>query len=146
MEIEKVQRKLLIMFWMLLSPAAILYVLGEFLQVDLALLEGAPDEGKFVASTIVILATLAIIPLSLRLFRFNRVKCDLSELGAIALLGWARLRMLMLGGLLLVNELLYYLLGFETSYGYLALILLLAMPFVYPTKNRCLTELESAKA
>lgn len=145
MEIQKVQRKLLILFWLLLVVPAALYISGEFFHADLAFLEGASDGGKFIASSIVILSTLAIIPLSLRLFRFSRVRRDLRELGLPALLGWARLRMMMLGGLLILNTLLYYLLGYETSYGYLALILLLTMPFVYPTKIRCLTEMESAK-
>jgi hypothetical protein len=41
--------------------------------------------------------------------------------------------------MLLANTLLYYVF-MNTSFGYLAIIILLCMPFVYPSKDKCMAE------
>jgi hypothetical protein len=87
-----------------------------------------------------ILLTLAAIPLGLRLFKFRKVADDLRQRGELALLKWGVLRLSMIGDLLVINTLLYYIFGFEPAFGYLAVICLLSMPFIVPTMSRCEAE------
>ena len=52
-------------------------------------------------------------------------------------LGMLRLSLLLIP--MQVNTLLYYL-YMNPAFGYMAIILLLCLPFVYPSMNRCLDE------
>lgn len=130
------------LFWGQLAIPAMLYVCGEFLDVDMAVLSGCSPTVRYAATAAMILFSLALIPLALRLFKFRKIHDDLIERQAFALDKWGVVRLMILGDLLLLNTVLYYAFGFEPAFGYLALITLLAMPFVYPTMNRCLTETE----
>lgn len=85
------------------------------------------------------LLTIALIPLSLRLFKFQKIDTALKQQHEAALWRWGLLRLLMLALPLLGNTLLYYAF-MNTSYGYLAIITLLCMPFVYPTRRKCADE------
>lgn len=133
----------MVMFWGLVAIPALLYVCCEFLGADMAFLAGVTPAPRYVASNAAIFLTLALLPWSLRLFRIPSVHADLVNRKAAALRKWGRLRLLTHGGLLIVNTLLYYLLGFESTFGYLAVVVLLTLPFVYPTMGRCLAETES---
>ena len=53
---------------------------------------------------------------------------------------WGTLRLMILGNLLVINTFFYYAFGFEASYGYLAIVVLLSMVFIFPTMNRCIAE------
>ena len=48
-----------------------------------------------------------------------------------------------MGALLVVNTFLYYAFEMEPSYGYLAVVTLLCMPFVIPTMSRCEEEVKT---
>lgn len=124
----------------ILFIAAIFYVCGEFLQFDMSLFGEASKEQKFVCSTMMILLTIGMLPLSLRLFKMSRVHADLLRRKAPALLLWGSIRLALMGLLIVVNTFLYYAFEFEAAYGYLAVVVLLCMPFVVPTMNRCLSE------
>jgi len=141
-ELKQTQRKLLVLFWAQLAVPALVYVCGEFLQVDMAFLSDASPAVRYTVSTVMILASLALIPLALKLFRIARIHADLVGRGAAALSKWGCVRLLILGDLLCLNTIFYYLFGFEPAFGYLAVVTLLTLPFVYPTMNRCLTETE----
>ena len=52
---------------------------------------------------------------------------------------WGTIRLLILEVPMLVNTLLYYI-YMNTTFGYMAIILLLCLPFVFPSLNRCLAE------
>ena len=130
------------LFCAFLLVAAILYICGEFLHADMGVLAGASRQQRFVASTVMILLTISLLPLSLRLFRFGPVHRDLVSRQAPALRRWGTLRMVMLGMLLVVNTFLYYAFELEASYGYLAVVTLLCMPFVIPTMSRCEAEVQ----
>lgn len=132
----------MILFWLFLSGAAVLYLCGDVMDMDFGLLAKASQEERFVVTTMMILLTLALVPLALRLFKFRRVAEDLIARKEKALRKWGKIRMTILGLLLFVNSLLYYLYGFEPSFGYLALVVLLTMPFVFPTMGRCIAETE----
>ena len=84
---------------------------------------------------------LVCIWLSLRLFTFRRIRQDLVTRKEVALQKWGTVRLLMLLLPMLLNTILYYVF-MQTTYGYLAIIALLCLPFVYPTMGRCMGDVE----
>jgi|GEM_PF-309522 len=130
----------MLLFAAILALAAAIYICGDFLQVDMVVFDQATRQQQFISSTVMILLTVGLLPLALRLFRFSRVNAQLMQQGAPALLRWGSLRLVILGALLVVNTFFYYAFGFESAYGYLAVITLLCMPFVVPTMSRCQAE------
>lgn len=139
---KRTKNILMTLFWSLLFVAGIIYLIADVLDVDIAFLSNVSQQGRFVVSTTMILLTLALVPTSLRLFRFKRVSADLLSRKEKALCKWGTIRMTTLGMLLIVNTVLYYAFGFEPSFGYLAVVVLLTMPFVFPTMSRCVAETE----
>ena len=129
-----------VLFTLICAIALGLYIGGEFLGMDIAVLSDVSDERRFVLQTAAILLSLAVVPLSLKLFSMQKVKADLLERKAQALKKWGTTRLLMLGVILLGNTLLYYMLGYEPAFGYLAIITALVLPFVVPTMKRCEAE------
>ena len=85
------------------------------------------------------LLTIAAIPFALRLFRFASVKRRLVEQPE-SLLRFASLRMMLIAIPMLINGLLYYMF-MSTTFGYMGIICLLCMSFVYPSTNRCKSEI-----
>ena len=140
MNMEKTRNLLMALFAGFLLLAAILYIGGEFLHWDMALWEGANKEQRFICSTVMILLTICLLPLSLRLFKFKRISDELHARQAPALTRWGSVRIVCMGLLLVVNTFLYYAFGFESTYGYLAVVVLLCMPFIIPTMGRCVAE------
>lgn len=137
---KKTQQLLMTLFCAFLALTALIYICGEFLQCDMTLFDDASRQTKFCVSTLMILLTICLLPLSLRLFRFSRISTDLQQRQAEALRRWGALRLTVMGLLLLVNTALYYVFGLESAYGYLAVVTLLCMPFVIPTLSRCQAE------
>ena len=131
---------LMVLFVLICSIAAGLYVCGEYTAFDLAVFSGLSDQPRFVLQTVATLVTFAVLPLSLKLFSFPKVKADLLERKAPALRKWGILRLTMLGDVLIGNTLLYYMLGYEPAFGYLAVVTALALPFVFPSMERCEAE------
>lgn len=89
-------------------------------------------------------ATMEIVSLGaaflgLRLFKFEVVSKSLVERKEKAMWKWGMTRLLILEAPMVINTLLYYIF-MNTTFGYLAIILLLCLPFVYPSLNRCLAE------
>ena len=89
--------------------------------------------------TIMELATLACVFLALKFFKFKQIHQSLITEKAPALLKYGSLRLLLLELPMLTNTLLYYM-YMNTTFGYMAIILLLCLPFVFPTMNRCIDE------
>lgn len=127
----------MLLFCLYLLAAASIYICGDFLNVDFAVFHDASQGTKFIVSTVMILLTICLLPLALRLFRFQPVMADLQTRKAAALALWGTLRLSCLGVLLLLNTFLYYAFAFESTYGYLAVVVLLCMPFIIPTMSRC---------
>lgn len=140
---KKTHNLLMTIFSSALLLATLLYILGEFLHVDLGIFAETTREQRFICSTVMILLTIALLPLSLRLFKFKRVSNDLQQRKAPALAKWGTLRLCVMGALLVVNTFLYYAFELEASYGYLAVVTLLCMPFVIPTMSRCEEEVKT---
>lgn len=99
---------------------------------------GMGNEG-FIVLALMELATICLIPLALRLFKFKAVGGKLVASGAKSLLVWGSLRMAMLCLPLVANTLLYYLF-MDVAFGYMALICLVCLTFIYPSAARCANE------
>ena len=96
-------------------------------------------QSEFLLTSTMELVTLAFAFLSLRLFKFAYIHADLVNRQEKALLKWGYLRLLLIQAPLVINTLLYYL-YMKPTFGYLAIILALCLPFVYPSMDRCLAE------
>ena len=82
------------------------------------------------------LITICLIPISLRLFKFHVVKRAFQSSAEAALRKWGSVRLLMLTLPMLVNCWLYYQF-MNVAFGYMGIIGLLSLCFVYPSKARC---------
>lgn len=94
---------------------------------------------EFIFMTVMELVTLGSAFLALRLFKFEKVKNDLVSQKETALKKWGTIRLVLLGAPLLINTLFYYM-YMKPTFGYLAIILVLCLPFVLPTMSRCMAE------
>ena len=91
---------------------------------------------NFLVLSLMEILTLAVIPAALYLFKMKRVHDQLIANPVPSMRRYGILRLLMLGVPLVANTDLYYM-SMNTAYGYMAIILLIVMPFVYPSKTRC---------
>ena len=138
---KQVKNTLTCLFWSALALAVVIAVVYETGMLESGALAGLSANGEFIVTTMMELLTLASVPLALKLFRFKKVHNDLMTRKADALRSWGLLRLGLLTVLLIANTLLYYLYK-NTAFGYMAIILLICLPFVYPSMDRCLTETE----
>ncbi len=126
-QIRSVQRLLMIQF---------------FLPIILSLLMVGSGQKEFVCLVVMELLTICCIPLSLRLFKYNKVakvlKSD-DEQAIRALQRWGSVRLDVLGVLLVVNVLFYYLFV-HAAFCYMAVIVFLSLFFIYPSLDRCVAE------
>lgn len=97
---------------------------------------------EFLLTTLMELLTLASVYMSLRLFKFDKVHQELVTLKADGLRRWGLIRLAILLLPMLLNTVLYYLF-MNTTFGYMAIILAICLPFVYPSEARCEAETES---
>lgn len=125
-------------FWFQLAFQLLLIVMGENDFLASQLFEGN-NQIEFALTLVMELLTIIAIPLTLRLFKFNRVAKELSETKEKALLNWGLVRIATLSFLASLNILFYYEF-MSTTFGYLAIILFICMAFVYPSKDKCYFE------
>lgn len=140
---KNVKNTLTVLLWTVLALALIVVVLFETDVLMFGYYAGSGKQAEFLLTTMMELLTLAVIPLALKLFKFPRVHADLVSRKAEALRKWGLLRLLMLLMPLLVNTLLYYAYA-NVAFGYMAIILVIVLPFVYPSMERCQSETEEA--
>lgn len=98
-------------------------------------------QDEFFALTVLELASLAGVVLALRLFKFKCIHNELVTQKAPALLKWGLMRLALLELPMLSNTFFYYMF-MNPAFGYMAIIQLLCLPFVYPSLNRCIAETE----
>lgn len=96
-------------------------------------------QSEFLLTALMELVSLGAAFLGLRLFKFSFVHNDLIRRREPAMWKWGLARLLILEAPMVIDTLLYYI-YMNTTFGYLAIILLLCLPFVFPTLNRCLAE------
>lgn len=123
------------------SQIIIALVLVVLYETEIVFPGALADDGRssFALLTIMELYTVGVIPFSLYMFKIPKVHHALVSSPAKSLLVYGRIRLVMLGFGLMVNTLFYYL-CMNVAFGYLAIIFLLIMPFVYPSKARCQAE------
>ena len=123
----------------ILTAALFFVILFETDILESGIMAGADSQVEFAILTVMELLTIGCIPLALRLLKFKKIEADLQERHEEALLKWGVLRLSMLEVPLILNTICYYLF-LNTSFGYMAIILLLCMALVYPTKEKCNVE------
>ena len=136
---EKTINTLKTLFWAFIALAALIVVLFE---CEILLPGGLKlgEQAQFVVLSLMEVATLAVIPSALYLFKMKTVKRQLTDKKWEALKRYGTFRLTLLGVFLVLNTLLYYITGLNVAYGYMAIIVLIVMPFVFPSKSRCLDE------
>lgn len=123
------------MFWIPIAAAAAIAVLYET-EVLLPGQLTASTQLDFIVTIVMQLAAIGLIPLALRMFKFAPIATRLQTGKERALKPLGTVRILLLG-IPLVADTLFYYLFMNTAFGYLALIILLCMAFVYPTAEKC---------
>lgn len=137
---KQIRNILASIFWGLLGLSVLVAVLFECEVLPMATWSEHLS-AEFLCRCVMEVVALGGIYLSLRLFKFQRVHHDLVTRKEPALKKWSMLRLLLLEVPMLLNTLLYYM-YMQTTYGYLAIIAALSLPFVYPTLGRCMDEVE----
>lgn len=135
---EKTQKILMAFFLGLLAAALLMVVLYETDVLEAGVLADS-KQTEFIATTTMEITTLAGVFLALRLFKFRAIHQNLVSQKAPALLKWGLLRLVLLEGQMLCNTYLYYI-YMAPTFGYMAIIQLLCLPFVWPSMERCMAE------
>ena len=135
---KKISKQLTFVYILLTAIALAIVALYEFGVLESGVLADS-KQTEFVALTVMELTSLAAAFIGLRLFKFRMIHNELVTNEEPAMLKWGLLRLLILEVPMIVNTYLYYI-YMNTTFGYLAIILLLCLPFVMPTESRCLAE------
>ncbi len=140
---KKISKQLTFVYILLAAIALAIVALYEFGVLESGVLADS-KQTEFVALTVMELTSLAAAFIGLRLFKFRMIHNELVTNEEPAMLKWGLLRLLILEVPMVVNTYLYYI-YMNTTFGYLAIILLLCLPFVMPTESRCLAETSEEK-
>jgi len=139
---RKIQTILLWELWTSVVLSLVLVILFENGILDGGLW-ATEKSAEFVTLSILEIVTISFIPLALRLFKFKVVHHQLiSEFKRYRLLQWGSFRLSLICIPMFINTLLYYL-YMNVAFGYMAIIQLLCLFFVYPSMQRCLSETDS---
>ena len=110
--------------------AVVVVALYELDILPTGVLADRPQD-EFLCTIAMELVTIVFIPIALRLFKTKDVDRRLDEGDIKTFKTWSIVRILMITVPLLMNTLLYYIF-MNTAFGYMALILLICLPFIYP--------------
>ena len=141
---KQVSKQLMLVYTLLVAVALVIVLLYELDVLETGVLADS-KQTEFIAMTGMELASLAAAFLGLRLFKFPKIHESLVTQKEPALLKWGMLRLLVLEVPMVSNTYLYYI-YMNTTFGYLAIILLLCLPFVFPSVNRCMAETTEEEA
>ncbi len=114
--------------------AVVVAVLYELDILPSGVLADRPQD-EFLCTIAMELVTIVFIPIALRLFKTKDVDRRLDEGDIKTFKTWSIVRILMITVPLLMNTLLYYIF-MNTTFGYMALILLICLPFIYPATRK----------
>ena len=118
--------------------ALVIIVLFETGELPVGVM-AADKQSEFVLTALMEILSLGAAFLGLRLFKFQAIHRDLVSRKERAMWKWGMTRLLILQVPMVINTLLYYI-YMNTTFGYLGIILLLCLPFVFPSLSRCLAE------
>ena len=125
--------KLRIIFWCVLAIELAGIALMETNE-QLSGLLSISTEAEYALISCMEISALVSIPTLLKLFKFNWVRKQLESGDQRAWLGWTLFRMSVMLLLVMANTALYYT-TINTTFGYLALIHAVCLPFVYPQEE-----------
>lgn len=121
----------------LIANVGVAVVIAALYELDIlpsGMLAGRPQD-EFLSTIFMELTTIVFIPVALRLFKTMNVEKRLEEGNIKVFRKWGLVRILMITLPLVLNTLLYY--SFmNTTFGYMALILLICLPFIYPAARK----------
>lgn len=138
---KNTRKRLASIFWAIPVAGLAIALLFESETIMPGWMAGAAD-AKYIALSLMVLVTLGAIPSALRLFKTAKVGTELTARKEAALLKWGTVRLGMLGVPFVVDTFLYYMF-MRPAFGYLAIILLICLIFVYPSEDRCASEVEN---
>ena len=125
---------------------AIVFALAAVVAYETGFMESGlfteRNTSEFIFVSLMELLTLGGVFLALRLFKFDKVHDELVAKKEHALFKWGLLRLALILIPMVGNTYLYYMF-MNTTFGYLAIIQLLSLPFVYPSMSRCKSEVET---
>ena len=102
-------------------------------------IKAADKQSEFILTFIMELLSLGAAFLGLRLFKFKSIHNDLVNRKETAMWKWGMARLIILEAPMVINTLLYYI-YMNTTFGYMGIMLLLCLPFVFPSLSRCEAE------
>lgn len=135
---KRISKNLTLIYILLTALTLAVIVVFETDMLESGLLVGE-NQSEFIFTFVMELVSLGAAFLGLRLFKFKAVHDDLIAHKERAMMKWGTFRLLILQVPMLADTLLYYM-YMNTTFGYLAIMLLLCLPFVFPSLNRCLAE------
>ena len=135
---KKTQAILMTFYTVLIVATLLLVVLCETGVLETGLM-ATNKEAEFITATTMELITLGGVFFALRLFKFGAIHQQLVTRKAPALLQFGLVRLVMIEAMMLFNTLFYYM-YMNTTFGYMAIMQLLCLPFVCPTMSRCIDE------
>lgn len=135
---KKVSKQLTAFYIAQVALALVFIVLFELDVLPVGIMS-EDKQSEFVLTALMEIVSLGAVFLGLRLFKFKAIHHDLVTREEKAMWKWGMTRLLILEAPMVIDTLLYYI-YLNTTFGYLAIILLLCLPFVFPSLNRCLAE------
>jgi hypothetical protein len=135
---KKVSKQLMVFYIVQIVMALVIIVLFETGELPVGVM-AADKRSEFVLTALMEILSLGAAFLGLRLFKFQAIHRDLVSRKEPAMWKWGMTRLLILQVPMVINTLLYYI-YMNTTFGYLGIILLLCLPFVFPSLSRCLAE------
>lgn len=137
---QKTRKKLWAECFISLTLSLLIILLFETQLIEEGLLLSEDGTLRFAIQSLMTIALFVTIPSALYLFRWEKVARDLKCSREKALIKWGTFRMMLLCLPMTLNVLFYYLFGSSVSFFYMAVIYLLSLVFILPTKGRCENE------
>jgi hypothetical protein len=135
---KKVSKQLMAFYIAQIALVPVIIVLFETDVLPVGV-KADDKQSDFVMVALMEIISLGAAFLGLRLFKFKPIHDDLVNRPETAMWKWGMSRLLILEVPMVINTLLYYI-YMNTTFGYMGIMLLLCLPFVFPTLNRCLAE------
>ena len=135
---KTVSKQLTAFYTVQIALALVIIVLFET-DVLPAGVKADDKQSDFVLTALMEIISLGAAFLGLRRFKFKPIHNDLVNRKATAMWKWGMARLIILEAPMVINTLLYYI-YMNTTFGYLGIILLLCLPFVFPSLSRCESE------
>lgn len=135
---KKVQRLLLGILIATCILVVVMAVLFEFDVLPSGILE-PEKKTEYLVAIVLEIATICVIPLALRLFKFGKIHRSLVKGKEKALARWGTLRLLLLCVPLVANAICYWLF-MSPTFAYMAIMLFICLLFIFPSMERCVVE------